>query len=158
MYLNSDLKFPNISIHLSSKYNRRKIDIAAFQYRNNGEKYVTFIKSQLLLNPFIRPLFFVFRKILKNFKLSNPTKGGIKTYALFLMLWIAISYFPANSVGQAFINVILYFNYNFQYEEGKDEKGEYVCKLNIIDPINQTNNVGGRYTETEKLQSMFKTL
>ena len=120
MYLNSDLKFPNIIIHLTSKLNRRKIDVAVFQYRNNGEKYVTFIKTQLSQNPFIQPLFFVFRKILKNFKLSNPTKGGIKTYALFLMLWIAVSCFPANSLGQAFINVVLYFNHQFQYEEGKD--------------------------------------
>ena len=45
IYLNSDLKFPNISIILSPTLNKRKLDIAVFQYRNNGEKYVNFIKK-----------------------------------------------------------------------------------------------------------------
>ena len=36
LFLNSDLKFPNISIILKSTLNKRKLDISVFQRRNNG--------------------------------------------------------------------------------------------------------------------------
>lgn len=31
-------------------------------------------------------------------------------------------------------------------------------KLNLIDPLNLNNNVGGKKTETLKLQKMFKSI
>lgn len=31
-------------------------------------------------------------------------------------------------------------------------------KFNIIDPLNPTNNLGGKKTEIEKLRAMFRTL
>ena len=100
----------------------------------------------------------MFRRFIKNFKLNNPSKGGIKTYALFLMLMYGLQALPAHRLGQAFMNVIYYFSYIFQYEEYFDEQKNYKLRFNLIDPLNHSNNVGGRHTDTEKLKEMFKII
>ena len=73
------------------------------------------------------------------------------------MLKIGLDAFPSNQLGQAFIHLAYYFSYCFPYEETIEE-GEVKMKLNLIDPINYTNNVGGRHTETEKVRDMFKAI
>ena len=64
IYLNDELKFPNIKIELSQKLNARKIDLTIFQKKNNARKYVQTIQNSIALNPFIKPLFFTFHRIL----------------------------------------------------------------------------------------------
>ena len=44
------------------------------------------------------------------------------------------------------INLIYYYAYCFDYQESIDENGEVCLKLNIIDPLNESNNVGGKKT------------
>lgn len=36
LYLNSLIKFPNVTLILNRKLNKRKLDITVFQYKNNG--------------------------------------------------------------------------------------------------------------------------
>ena len=55
---------------------------------------------------------------------------------------------PASNLGQAFIYFVYYFAYMFDYEEFIDGNGDYCTKLNLMDPINHTNNVGGKNTDT----------
>lgn len=95
LYLNRDLKVPNISLTLSGRTKKRKLDIVVFQHNNNGQKYVNFVSKELAINPFIKPVFYVMKRLLKNWKLNNPSKGGIKTYALFLMIRFALQRYPA---------------------------------------------------------------
>ena len=64
IYLNDELKFPNIKIELSQKLSARKIDLTIFQKKNNARKYVQTIQNSIALNPFIKPLFFTFHRIL----------------------------------------------------------------------------------------------
>ena len=51
--------------------------------------------------------------------------------------------------------ICFYANY-FEYYEHIDEKGQYKKQLNLIDPLNSNNNVGGKKTDAEKLHNMFK--
>ena len=74
------------------------------------------------------------------------------------MLVIALKSLPASSIGQAFTYFVYYFAYCFNYEEYINKNGEYCLKLNLIDPINHTNNAGGKNTDTEAVRNMFKVL
>ena len=64
IYLNDELKFPNIKIELTSRLHSRKIDITIFQKKNNARKYVQFIQNTLGLNNLIKPIFFTLHRIL----------------------------------------------------------------------------------------------
>ena len=50
------------------------------------------------------------------------------------------------------MNTVYFYSHCFDYQE--DEDG--IPKINIIDPLNQYNNVGGRKTDVVKLREMFK--
>lgn len=91
MYNNKNMtgnSFPNIKIDLDHRLGCRKIDITIFQKKNNGQKYVSFILDRLAYYPFIKPVFFALQKLLRSFNLNNPSKNGVKTYAIFLMILI----------------------------------------------------------------------
>ena len=87
IFLNDCASFPNIKIELNNQLHNLKLDLTIFQKRNNGQKYVDFIKNAIKKFSVIRPLFFSVHKILQSFGLHNPAKNGLKTYALFLMIF-----------------------------------------------------------------------
>lgn len=49
------------------------------------------------------------------------------------------------------MNTVYFYAHCFVYEE---EQG--VAKINIYDPLNEYNNVGGRKTDVNRLRDMFK--
>lgn len=51
------------------------------------------------MNLKIKPVFFALHKLLQTFNLNNPSKNGLKTYAVFLMVVISAATFKANSIG-----------------------------------------------------------
>lgn len=64
-------------------------------------------------------------------------------------------------VSQAFSKVIEYFVYCHQYierpvEDQKKNKSKYI--FNMMDPLNPSNNTGGKDTDTEKLMTMFRSV
>lgn len=143
---------------MQAKYHSRKIDITIFQKKNNGQKYVRFIRDKLNENTLIKPVFFALHRLLKSFGLSNPAKNGIKTYAIFLMLLISFEALKTESIGQFFINTIYYYSYCFPYESSLNtENVEVIHQFNIYDPLNNYNNVGGRKTDVNRLREMFRT-
>ena len=106
IYLNDELKFPNIKIELCQRLHSRKIDITIFQKKNNARKYVQFIQKTLSFNPFIKPIFFTVHKLLENYNIHRPTKLGLKTYTIFLMILLVAYQKPADNLGQFFFNFI----------------------------------------------------
>ena len=116
IYLNDELKFPNIKIELSQRLHNRKIDITIFQQKNNAGKYVQFIQKTLSLNPFIKPIFFTVHKLLENYNIHRPTKLGLKTYTIFLMILLVVEQYPAYEIGQFFLNFINYYTNYYAYE------------------------------------------
>lgn len=67
------------------------------------------------------------------------------------MILLVADQYPAYDIGQFFINFIDYYANYYEYEINILKDGEVVKRLNIIDPLNQTNNVGGKDTNIEKL-------
>lgn len=92
------------------------MDITIFQKRNNGLKYVNYIVEGISRYPAIKPVYYTMHRILESFNLHNPAKGGLKTYALYLMILNVVKYFEASDLGQMLINVIYYYAYCFDYE------------------------------------------
>jgi hypothetical protein len=107
--------FPNIKLDLDHKLNNCKIDIAIFQKKNNGQKYVKYITEQLRYIPLIKPVFFTLQKLLYHIKLENPAKNGLKTYAIFLMILLIASRVPYNNPAEFFINNIYFYAHFFTY-------------------------------------------
>lgn len=102
MYINKNMtgtSFPNIKIDLDLRLGCRKIDITIFQKKNNGQKYVRYIQEQLTYYPLVRPVFFALQKLLRSFNLNNPSKNGVKTYAIFLMILICAERFKPLTSG-----------------------------------------------------------
>lgn len=101
MYINKNLganTFPNIKIDLEPRLGSRKIDITIFQKKNNGQKYVRFIQDRLLYYPLIKPVFYAIQRLLRAFNLNHPSKNGVKTYTIFLMiLFCAENFKPMTS-------------------------------------------------------------
>lgn len=64
----------------------RKIDITIFQKNNVADKYVKYIEQCIYTYPQISPIFCTFHQLLKSFDLHLPSKTGLKTYAIFLMI------------------------------------------------------------------------
>ena len=83
-------------------------------------------------------------------------KSGLKTYTIFLMILIVVEQYPANEVGQFFINFIDYYTNYYNYEETISQNGETIKRLSIVDPLNNTNNAGGKDTNIERLETMFR--
>jgi hypothetical protein len=118
MYINRNTNtntFPNIKLDLDHKLNNRKIDITIFQKKNNGQKYVKYITEQLRYLPLIKPVFFTFQKLLYHFKLENPAKNGLKTYAIFLMILLSASRVHYSNAAELFINTIYFYAHCFTY-------------------------------------------
>lgn len=117
IYYNTGIPFPNIRLELESYLNCRKLDITIFQKKNNGEKYVQFVKEGLTMYPTIRPIFFTFHRILQSFSLHNPARGGVKTYAIYLMVMWMVSQNSVENIGQILVNLFYYYTYYYNYDE-----------------------------------------
>lgn len=72
---------------MNDVYNFRKIDVAIFHKNSNGKKYVLNTLSILNTYPFIKPIFLFLKRVAEVFDLHDQKKGGLKTYALFLLIY-----------------------------------------------------------------------
>ena len=73
------------------------------------------------------------------------------------MIWQAVQFSPAVDLGELFFQMIEYYSWHFCYES-VIENGEEVKRLNLMDPLNPCNNMGGRQTDAELLHNMFRTV
>ena len=96
------------------------------------------------------------------YKLGEPKNGGLRTYALIIMLLSRIAKWNETNVAKFLIDFLYYFGYyyDYQYEmnttaaimqnrglsmDYKDQLDSihpYVMTLHIYDPLNNNNNVG----------------
>lgn len=53
--------------------------------------------------------------LLSTFGLDDPGSGGLKNYALFLMLAGVAKRMPAKCLGELFYQVALYYGFYFEY-------------------------------------------
>ena len=93
--------------------------------RNQTSKNaVNFILEQMRLYPELRPMFFVLKALSCHFKMNEPKNGGIRTYALVIMLLSCISKWNSCDLGKWLIDFLFYFGFYFGYgyELRKDTK------------------------------------
>lgn len=88
IYVKRSPKFPKLKVEINVKGNNRKLDISIFHRNTASCKYVCFITEELNKNMPLRPLFFFFHELLRNWKMNSLQKGGLQNYILFLMLWM----------------------------------------------------------------------
>ena len=116
-------KFPNIKLNLNSNSQSRKIDIGIYQKKNSIFKYVHFVSDVLSKNPFILPVFFLLYRLLDSFHLIPSIKSGLKTYGIFLMVYLVTQIHPPTSIAELFLNVVEYYRTDFPYDKVKNEEG-----------------------------------
>jgi hypothetical protein len=143
-------------------------DISIFHRNHQNKHYVIYIIESLSVFPEIKPLFFVFKKICQLFNLHDPQSGGLKTYALFLMISSVVKSMPTKNLGELFFHIALYFGFYFEYSfdeyhlsnsnKLEDILNDPEMKFNFIDPFNSKNNIGGKNIKTKDMQNMFRSI
>ena len=113
----------------------------------------------------MQPIFYVIKYLTYHYKLSEPKNGGLKTYALVIMLLSCIAKWNEKDPGKLLVDFLYYFGfyYEYQYEinqnankmnlyqyDLRSDEDQYVMALHILDPINPTNNVGTMFSDSGK--------
>ena len=101
---------------MDEAHHLRKIEITIFQKKNLGAASVEYIQQCLYAYPQISPIFYVFHKLLKSFKLHQGSKAGLKPYAVFLMILKFIENSQANTMTELFMKFVEYYAYSEFYE------------------------------------------
>ena len=86
---NKKIRVPLLRLDIEFPYKGskpRKIDITVIDRSHNGPAIVHYINENLKLSPQLKPLFFVIKSLTYNFKLNDPKIGGIRTYAIIIMI------------------------------------------------------------------------
>lgn len=141
---------------MNEVYNFRMIDIAIFHKNSNGKKYVLNILEIINSYPYIKPIFIFLKRVLEVFNLHDQKTGGLKTYALFLLIYSVAKSYEFNSLAEFLLQTVLYYGFYYEYNYEYNNQGELLMKLNIIDPYNMNNNLGGKNTKVLKIKNMFR--
>lgn len=86
--INKKVRVPMIraEIPIENSNKTRKIDMTIIDRNHNGRSIAHFVKEQLRIYPQLRPMFFTIKTLSYHFKLNDPKNGGIRTYAIIIML------------------------------------------------------------------------
>lgn len=117
--LRLDIEFP----HTHGKI--RKVDITVFDRNHNGMAISHYIIENIKMFPQLKPLFFTIKSLTYHFKLNDPKNGGIRTYALIIMI---ISFLQNErikgcdilkiSLGELLLKFFHFFGFEYQYGYG----------------------------------------
>jgi hypothetical protein len=94
----------------------------------------------------------VAKKLSHCFRLNDPLKSGVRSFALFLMLVIFMN---EKQSGDNLGTLLVKFLYKYGYACDYDYE-DNVMVLRLPDPVNAKNNIGKK-TDAFSLQRMFKT-
>ena len=86
--INKKIRVPMIraEISIESSQKTRKIDITIMDRNHNGRAITHYINEQLTAYPLLKPMFYIIKSLSHEYKLNDPKKGGIRTYAIIIML------------------------------------------------------------------------
>ena len=82
--LRLDIDFSPEKGNTTSKIKR--IDITVFDRNHNGPIIAHYISENMKIYPQLKPLFFVIKYLTYNYHLNDPKTGGIRTYAIIMMI------------------------------------------------------------------------
>ena len=89
--------------------------------------------------------------------MHDHKKGGLKAYGLFLLLYSVRMQYNYAFPSQFLEHFAYYYGLAYEYL-GDVVNGKVVYKINIIDPLNSENNMGGKNTDILSLQEIFKKI
>jgi hypothetical protein len=88
----------------------------------------------------------VLRKLLAVKGLHDHRAGGLKAYALFLLIYSMRSHYQYHYVSQFVEHFCYYYGFSYEFPAEFSYDGEVEFKINIVDPLNSENNMGGKNT------------
>lgn len=131
----------------------RRIDLSIFSPNNSGRQHVEYVNQFIRIFPQIKPLFYVIKKLTNCYKMNDPMKFGVRSFALFLMLVIFMQEPHSDNLGDLLLRFLYKYGYICEYKYDENI-GKMI--LNLPDPINSKNDMG-KNTDAYILQRMFKT-
>jgi DNA polymerase sigma len=113
--LRYDIEFPNIA----GPNKVKKIDITVIDRNHNGLAIVHYISENLNIYPQLKPLFFIIKSLTCHYKLYDPKNGGIRTYAIIIMILSYLQSLGASfnnyTLGQHLLRFLFFFAFEYQY-------------------------------------------
>ncbi len=94
----------------------RKIDITVIDKSHNGLETVQYINQYLKLIPEMQAIYIIIKSLTYQYKLYDPKNGGIRSYAIFLMLLSFLQTHMETSTAQRLLQFLYYFGYIYEYE------------------------------------------
>jgi DNA polymerase sigma len=162
-------KFPLIKVQVFEGNILIKIDITVSEDKHKGKDCVSLVNSFTSKYPEIKPIFLILKQLMHVCGFSEPFKGGMSSYALFLMV---ISFYqkkfkskPNSQKSEIFLGFLEFYTEQYNYSskivveyEGwdlRDFKNKSFSdsfiegSLDIPDPLNPKSNVA-HLTDIEK--------
>ena len=182
MVITENLSIKIIRIITVEAYSEMNIDISVDSPKHNGLKCVNLIKSYLKEYTVLKPITIALKAILQSANLHNPTKGGLSSYGLILMV---VSYIQSQKenfslkneqdlCGKIFYGFLKHYGIFFDFNKYliltypinetnvPNNDKESFLNLNhfsqefiILDPLNNKNNVANSSFQYMNLKMAF---
>jgi hypothetical protein len=124
--------------------------------KNITSRYVAYTNEVMSYYPEIRIIYYTVRRLLAAKELHDHKKGGLKAYALFLLIYSMRTQYCYNYISQFVEHFAYYYGVGYEYACEVSEEGEVEYKINIKDPLNSDNNMGGKRTDIAALRELFQ--
>lgn len=145
-----------------------RIDIS--NGNNKGYKHLLYIREILNKHSYIKIYALILKKFIKQRNLHNVRKGGLCSYAQFLMLYHFLMMHPliqtnkidpVKNIGVIFMDFFQFYGKIFNYRTSLDianlcyVRNEQKESLSIIDPLDVNNDVGIKCTSYYIIKDVF---
>lgn len=123
--------------------------------KNIAHRYVNCARETIACYPEILPIFVVLRRLLQLHHLHDHKRGGLKAFALFLLVYGMRCHYQYSHISQ-FVEHFAYY-YGWEYEFSGEVVGERAeFRINISDPLNPDNNLGGKHTDIDAVVGLLR--
>lgn len=162
-------KVPIIKIKTTEEYNNMNIDLSMDLHK--GKECASFIKEQLEKYKPLREMTLALKTIFYSAKLNDPYEGGLSSYGIIIL----IIYFLVvkdmrkeeityDKIGQLFFELLFFYKDDKYFKDiisiknidnlSKDFRND---PLRILDPLDNSNNIGKNAREINKIINLFDT-
>ena len=89
--------------------------------------------------------------------LHDHKKGGLKAYALFLLVYSMRCHYQYSHISQYLGHFAYYYGYEYEFN-GEIVAGKTQFRINISDPLNPDNNLGGKNTDIDAIVELLRRI
>jgi DNA polymerase sigma len=105
---------PMIKLEIEGRTCNRVVHVTMLDRSNNSGRAIScFILEQKKRYPILQPIFYVIKYLTYHYKLSEPKNGGLKTYALVIMLLSCIAKWNEADPGKLLVDFLYYFGFYY---------------------------------------------